>query len=80
VRMGEAARNHKRYMFYFERFKNHADSIKKERANRWGWLGQGGSEGLRGGAECRCMRSAVLPDIEGARTLRNHTPSLCPSP
>ncbi|KIY94297.1 putative E3 ubiquitin-protein ligase ARI1 [Monoraphidium neglectum] len=34
VRMGEAARNHKRYMFYFERFKNHADSIKKERANR----------------------------------------------
>jgi ariadne-1 len=34
VRMGEAARNHKRYMFYFERFKNHADSIKKEKANR----------------------------------------------
>lgn len=34
ARMSEAARNHKRYMFYFERFKNHADSIKKEKANR----------------------------------------------
>ncbi|KAI8472707.1 MAG: hypothetical protein J3K34DRAFT_204977 [Monoraphidium minutum] len=34
ARMGEAARNHKRYMFYFERFKAHADSIKKEKANR----------------------------------------------
>lgn len=34
--MGEAARNHKRYMHYFTLFKNHADSIKKEKANRWG--------------------------------------------
>ncbi|KAI8463915.1 MAG: hypothetical protein J3K34DRAFT_474800 [Monoraphidium minutum] len=33
-RMGEASRNHTRYMFYFERFKAHADSIKKEKANR----------------------------------------------
>jgi hypothetical protein len=45
VRVGEAARNHKRYMFYFERFKNHADSIKKEKANRWGCC-----EGLAGHA------------------------------
>jgi hypothetical protein len=35
ARMTEAARNHKRYMFYFERFKNHADSIQKEKANRY---------------------------------------------
>lgn len=34
ARMGEAARNHKRYMHYFTLFKNHADSIQKEKANR----------------------------------------------
>lgn len=34
VRVTKAAAMHKRYMFYFERFKNHLDSIKKEKANR----------------------------------------------
>lgn len=34
ARMGEAARNHKRYMFYFERYKLHGDSILREKANR----------------------------------------------
>lgn len=33
-KVDEAARNHKRYMHYFERFKTHADSYKKESLKR----------------------------------------------
>lgn len=65
ARMGEAARNHKRYMFYFERFKNHADSIKKEKANRCGGLLRpglacsGGAAALRERLAAPGLRAAV---------------------
>ena len=34
TRVGEAARNHKRYMFYFQRYTQHHDSGAKEQAAR----------------------------------------------
>lgn len=34
-KIDEAQRNHKRYMFYFERWKGHKDSLKKEDEQRW---------------------------------------------
>jgi hypothetical protein len=57
ARMSEAARNHKRYMFYFERFKNHADSIKKEKANRW----------AGGGGRPRGAGRSAAPEQRAAR-------------
>jgi hypothetical protein len=33
-KIDEAARNHKRYMHYFERFKSHKDSFARESAKR----------------------------------------------
>jgi hypothetical protein len=35
VQANEALRNHKRYMHYFERFKQHLDSLTKEKGNRY---------------------------------------------
>eukprot|EP00955_Chlamydomonas_euryale_P104363 365560-Chlamydomonas_euryale.AAC.3 len=35
-RVGDAARSHKRYMHYFERWKGHSDSHAKENITRWG--------------------------------------------
>eukprot|EP00775_Hariotina_reticulata_P013428 gene13428-13556_t len=34
AKANEALRNHKRYMHYFERFKQHLDSLTKEKSNR----------------------------------------------
>lgn len=36
-RIDEAQRNHKRYMHYFEHWKDHVASHAKEKADRWGW-------------------------------------------
>ena len=46
-RIDEAARNHKRYMHYFERFKQHSDSHTKEKAKR-----------CVGGVRSGCFRDA----------------------
>eukprot|EP00878_Enallax_costatus_P004275 GHUV01004505.1.p1 GENE.GHUV01004505.1~~GHUV01004505.1.p1 ORF type:complete len:527 (+),score=139.84 GHUV01004505.1:269-1849(+) len=35
AKVNEAQRNHKRYMHYFERYKQHLDSLNKEKSNRF---------------------------------------------
>lgn len=35
LQVNEAMRSHKRYMHYFERYKQHMDSLTKEKNNRW---------------------------------------------
>lgn len=45
-RIDAAQRNHKRYMFYFERWKGHRDSLEKEGDHRWCKLTLGFSPGL----------------------------------
>ena len=51
-RIDEAQRNHKRYMHYFEHWKDHVASHAKEKADRWAcgrWGGQGiGADGCAG--------------------------------